>query len=889
LPATNGAGGIRKFVDSLPGLGVAHANNLGNYIPIATPDTNTFPGSDYYRIGVSEYHQKLHSDLPPSKLRGYRDLGPGSTGTNNYLGPLIIAQRDRSVRLWFTNMLPANSSLFLPVDTTYMGAGMGPGMATNNMELYSENRAVLHLHGGLTPWISDGTPHQWLTPAGETTSYRKGASFQNVPDMVGPGTPVPSPSDNDGVGTYYYPNQQSGRLLWYHDHSYGLTRLNVYAGEVAGYLIHDTNEDQLISTGVLPNNGGGVYEWGIPLIIQDKTFVPSAPELAAEDPLWNTNKWGGLGNLWFPHVYMPNQNPNDITGCNPMGRWDYGPWFWPPAPVTADLPTISGVPESFMDTAVVNGQAYPYLNVEPKVYRFRILNGCNDRNLNLQLYFADPTNHTVSDVNGDHWGTEVPMVEAVYDPSYPAGWPTDGRDGGVPNPAAVGPNMIQIGTEGGFLPAPAIIPNAPINYVYDRRNIVVLDVNQRALFMGPAERADIVLDFSKVPSGSTVILYNDAPAPVPAYDTRYDYYTGDPDQTPNGGAPTTQPGYGPNTRTIMQFRVKGTPSQSYNLAALQTALPAVFAATQPPIIVPEPQYSAVYQTSFPATYSRIQDNYLTYTPLGSATPTTVHMEPKAIQELFDPVYGRMNALLGVELPFTSMLTQTTIPFYYIDPVTEVVTNNQVQIWKITHNGVDTHTIHFHLFNVQLLNRVGWDGAIRPPEPNELGWKEAVRMNPLEDCIIAIQPQAPTLPWGIPHSIRPMDVTMPLGSTTGFMDISATNNSPITVTNAIVDFGWEYVWHCHLLGHEENDMMRPISFNIPEVAPNSPYGLTATSSGTSQVALVWTNASIDVVGITIQRAVGTGAFSTLATVGPTRTNYTDLNVAGGVTYKFRVIA
>ena len=56
-----------------------------------------------------------------------------------------------------------------------------------------------------------------------------------------------------------------------------------------------------------------------------------------------------------------------------------------------------------------------------------------------------------------------------------------------------------------------------------------------------------------------------------------------------------------------------------------------------------------------------------------------------------------------------------------------------QIWKITHNGVDTHPIHFHLFNVQVINRVGWDGTIRPPDPNELGWKETVRMNPLEDA------------------------------------------------------------------------------------------------------------------------------------------------------------
>ena len=94
---------------------------------------------------------------------------------------------------------------------------------------YSENRATLHLHGGVTPWISDGTPHQWITPAGETTDYPKGVSVRNVPDMPDPGP---------GAETFYYTNQQSARLMFYHDHAWGITRLNVYAGEAAGYLHH---------------------------------------------------------------------------------------------------------------------------------------------------------------------------------------------------------------------------------------------------------------------------------------------------------------------------------------------------------------------------------------------------------------------------------------------------------------------------------------------------------------------------------------------------------------------------------------------------------------------------------------------------------------------------
>jgi FtsP/CotA-like multicopper oxidase with cupredoxin domain len=782
---------LRKFVDSLPGLGPSATNNLGQYIPVAFADTNTYPGCDYYQIGLSDYKQKMHSDLPPTRLRGYRDLSPAADGTNHYLGPFIIAQRDRAVRIKFYDRLPTgtNGNLFLPVDTTVMGAGMGPQPASRNMpmSLYTQNRAVIHLHGGFTPWISDGTPHQWITPSGENTPYTNGVSQRNVPDMPNPGR---------GAATYYYPNQQSARLMFIHDHTYGMTRLNVYAGEAAGYLLTDPVEQGLVSAGIIPSEQ-------IPLIIQDKTFVPDAATLAATDPLWQTNLWGGYGSLWFPHVYMPNQDPNSFDGANPMGRWDYGPWFWPPqlsGTTPGDLmhttpPTLSIVPEAFMDTPMVNGTAYPYLKLQPKAYRFRILNICNDRTLNLQLYYVDPAHPT-----------EVKMVAAVPHPasdtSWPATWPTDGRDGGVPDPLTVGPPLIQIGTEGGMLPAPVVIPSTPINYIYNRRDIVVLNISTHALLLGPAERADVIVDFSQVPPGSKLILYNDAPAPVPAFDPRYDYYTGNPDQTDGGGAPTTPEGYGPNTRTIMQFQVNGTPAAPFDLAALNHSFPAAYAASQPGPVVPEVAYGAATNT-----YSTIFNNSLTFTPMGSAKAVTINFQPKAIQELFDP-YGRMNATLGVEIPRTTLTTQTTIPYGYIDPPTETISMGTPQIWKITHNGVDTHAIHFHLFNVQVINRVGWDGMVKPPDPNELGWKETVRMNPLEDVIVVFRPEAPWLPFSITNSVRPLDPTSRIGSTAGFMDVDPSGN-PVTVQNVMTDFGWEYAWHCHLLGHEENDMMRPI--------------------------------------------------------------------------------
>jgi FtsP/CotA-like multicopper oxidase with cupredoxin domain len=961
------SGGIRKFVDTLPGVpGFTFfgANNLGQYIPLAVPDTTTYPGSDYYEIAVVQYREQMHSDLPPTLLRGYVQLSttvvPGAqlplsnamldgttapiagyTGVDkpSYLGPVISAQRDRPVRILFRNLLPTGvaGDLFIPVDTTVMGSGMGP----DGVSMYSENRATLHLHGGLTPWISDGTPDQWTTPAGEGTPYPKGVSVSNVPDMPDPGP---------GAMTFFYTNQQSARLMFYHDHAFGITRLNVYSGEAAGYLLSDPAEQALVGS-VIPADQ-------IPLVIQDKTFVPQTDQLLAQDPTWDTSKYGGFGNLWFPHVYMPNQNPNDpgLTGANAMGRWDYALWFFPPyngllghgevanplctlgaggvgdpaglscttMPVVPGTPNPSLVPEGFMDTPLVNGTAYPVLNIDPKAYRFRILNAANDRSWNLSLYQAG-SNGPMWDANGnllDANAGEVPMVPAVPNAAipFPVDWTVasdgvpgtrpdilDGRASGVPNPANLGPGWIQLGTEGGVLPAVADIPPEPVGYQYNLRNIVVTNVTKHSLLLGPAERADVVVDFSQF-AGKTLILYNDSGAPVPAWDPRNDYYTGDPDFTFMGGAPSTLPGYGPNTRTVMQIHVAAAPvAPAFNEAALIAAVPALFAATQDKPIVPEAAYGPAYGTTYANQYVHIQDTSKTFVNIDGTTLPNFPLKPKAIQELFELDYGRMNATLGVEVPFTNAGNQTTIPLGYSEPVTEVMqpsdlgtqvgsTNDGTQIWKITHNGVDTHAIHFHLFNVQLINRVGWDGAIRPPDANELGWKETVRMSPLEDAIVALRPVAPKLPFGVPDSFRLIDPTRPLGAPINTFDVS--NGNPLTVPNALVNYHWEYVWHCHLLGHEENDMMRPIEFAVPSTPPAAPV----LSFTYGSIVLAWTDGTpgglplgdpSSEVGYTIWRAQETngtiGGYTKIAAPLANATTYTDIPPDPAQTYDYQVFA
>jgi len=684
------------------------------------------------------------------------------------------------------------------------------------------------------------------------------------------------------------------------------------------------------------------------------------------------------GDLWWPHVYMPAQNPYnpDMSGINMMGRWMYGPWFWPPTPLCFDAggtdpnavppycvsvatkpnpyydpacdpfggnldpnapivnfcqpPEIPGTPdvswgaEAFLDTMLVNGVAYPTMNVPAAQMRFRVLNASHDRFLNLQFYVASPiissitinnsgsgyTSEPTVTITGDGTGataaavvdldplsltfgqvvaidlltvgsgyttasvnltgggaktnaaataniysalTEVGMVPASATAGFPANWPTDGREGGAPDPTRRGPAIIQIASEGGFLPAPVLLNNQPVRWnmdptMFNVGNVLSVAEGGGTLFLAPAERADIVVDFTAF-AGKTLILYNDAPTAFPALDPHYHYYTGAPDRTDIGGAPAILPGVGPNIRTVMQIKVAGGgssdpgPVNAYNAATLD-ALKIAFKATagggslfknsQPPIIVGQRAYNSAYNLSFPGTWpnwglSRISDNSLSFMQTSGILVGNYPMKPKAIHDemggTFDD-YGRMSAKLGLEVPFSNAAISTFALQNFVDPATEILSPNVnlnvnadpngIQIWKITHNGVDTHPIHFHLFDVQVINRVGWDGFIRLPDENELGWKDTVRVSPLEDTIVALRPVTPIVPFSQPDSVRPLNPATPTGSMMGFSQIDPLTGAALATPtmNEIVSFNHEYVWHCHILSHEENDMMRPIVFQPP---------------------------------------------------------------------------
>ncbi|PWA06277.1 copper oxidase [Pueribacillus theae] len=367
---------------------------------------------------------------------------------------------------------------------------------------------------------------------------------------------------------YQYPNHQRASLLWYHDHAVGITRLNVYAGLAGLYLIRDEKEERL-------NLPKGDYE--IPLVIQDRSFN--------ED-----------GSLFYPDQ---------------------------PDPPIPNAPYPSVVPFFCGDTILVNGKVWPYLEVEPRKYRFRILNASNTRNFTLSL------------------------------------------DSGQP--------FYQIGSDGGLFSKP---------------------VKVESIDMHPAERVDIIVDFSRY-KGEEIILKNGSGCGGPV----------DPETDGN----------------VMQFRVKRT------LDTPDTS------------IIPK----------------QLDDLPL---PPKDAIQTVRNLKLIGSQDEF----GRPLLLLDNQM--------------WDDPVTEKPRVGDTEIWVFVNTTAFAHPMHVHLVQFQVLSHQAFDldhynetgnivftGPVMAPAPNNRGLKDTI--------------------------------TVPPGSVTKII----AKFSPYTGT---------YVWHCHILEHEDYDMMRP---------------------------------------------------------------------------------
>ena len=251
---------IAKFVDPV-------------YIPPLLRPAGQLGGAPLYMITMRQFTRRLHRDFPETTLWGYESSWPG---------PTVEARAGAPIYVWYRSELPETH--LLPVLPTIHGSE----------EFRPPVRTVVHLHGANVPPEFDGHPEAWFTP-GRTEA---GPTF--VTDL------------------YAYPNRQRAAALWYHDHTIGITRLNIYAGLAAFYLLRDAQEEAL----PLPR---GRFE--VPLLLQDRTFNPD-------------------GSLFYPAEFEP---------------------------------------EFFGETITVNGTVWPYLAVEPRRYRLRLLNGANARFFRLHF------------------------------------------------------------------------------------------------------------------------------------------------------------------------------------------------------------------------------------------------------------------------------------------------------------------------------------------------------------------------------------------------------------------------------------------------------------------------------------------------------------------------
>jgi len=653
-------GDIPKFEDPL-------------LIPPAMPRTGKIKQKrakniDYYEIAVRQFQQQiLPASYPATTVWSYGSVQyPGTVaegGSFNYPSFTIEAKWKKPVRVKWINDLVATNGEFLPhilpVDQTLHWANPPGGLA--NRDTRGSDPApymgpvpiVTHLHGAHTTEESDGYPEAWYLPdatnipanyAATGTFYDNFKAKYNLDWEL-------------GTATFSYGNDQRATTLWYHDHTLGMTRLNVYAGPAGFYILRGGPDDEVLDSGTglpatLPGpapalgDPPGMKYYEIPIVIQDRSFNDD-------------------GSLFYPdnRAFFEGLEPNQLQipfipdlACEDANN---------------DVPPIWN-PEFFGDSMVVNGNTWPYLEVEQRRYRFRFLNGCNSRFLILQL-----------------------------------------EDNAV--------GLWQIGADGGFLASP----------------VDINEVNAGQLLLGPAERADVIVDFSNIPVGTQITLLNLAP-----------------DEPFGGGVPGVDfdPADPNTTGQVMQFRVVTTTGLDDSTPPSQLMLPTIIPLT--PTVTRKVSLNEEESKSV-LVIEDANGNIVLDCDDSNAVP-----------------FGPTAALLGTVNP-----DNNSNPLLWSDEITENPLVGDTETWEIYNFTADAHPIHIHLVQFQVVDRQ----ALVTDEEG-----------------IAVQPAQL-----VPATNRP-----PEAWESGFKDTVITYPGEVARVKATFDYVGLYVWHCHILEHEDNEMMRP---------------------------------------------------------------------------------
>jgi spore coat protein A len=657
-------------------------------------------------------------------------LKPGQASRTSYIGPVIVATRNAPTEIKFVNSLgytdTAPDAYKYSTDQTLHWAdplnggmnmwnhmSMPPAFGSEGSKNYGESApapipAVPHLHGGYVPPQLDGGPDAWFTSDGQYI----GDGYYSRDDLLAKNYCI-----------YRYPNQQESTLVWFHDHTLGATRLNVYMGLAGAFLLTDSANDP-------PN-----LPVLVPLVVQDRMFDTT-------------------GELFFP----ADSAGGVLWALNPEHP------YW--------------VPEFIGDTIVVNGKTWPYMNVEAKRYTLMFINGSNAR------------------------GYEMSLVDPVS--------------------KNLGPALYVIATDGGFLDTPVKIdPTARGN---------------NKLVMLPGERYWVIVDFAGYQAG--VIGPNGA-----AYSGKWLIKNNAKAPYPGGASPN-----GATTGRIMQFIVTGLP-----------ALPdtSYDPSTGAPLRTPMVRLNQIAPTKVRAlTLNEIMG--MPVTAQDPVTGATVAYPGGPLEILVNNTKWDGQRITGIDTD-TGKYTMTPInPNWPTDPagnyLSEVPLEGTTEVWEIINTTADAHPIHTHLAQFQLLSRQAYNtnkytkayaaaftggfdftmnmpvgpgvfvpaygpplnydvpdingkyggnpditpylhGPLMGPLPQENGWKDTVVVFPGQVTRFAVR-------WG-PQNFP-------------------ATNPPEQSCLSFDPSGGGYVWHCHIVDHEDNEMMRPDAINPNPMAPPRTY-------------------------------------------------------------------
>jgi FtsP/CotA-like multicopper oxidase with cupredoxin domain len=633
---------------------------------------------------------------------------------DTYTGPVVVATRGAPAEFKFTNNLGTAKSTQLMawtnaidqslhwanpnlVDRYKTHTASDPTWVGNPDHYNGAIPAAVHLHGAEDPAAIDGGPDSWFTSSGQ-----HGAGFYSKDGNT-----------KNNYCIYRYLNVQEAAPIWFHDHTLGATRLNVYCGLAGAYLLIDPG--LALPPGL---NATGLRDGALGASSADDALIP----LVIQDRMFDTN-----GQLYFPtgpfDPISPSLNPEHV-------RW---------------------VPEFFGNTTCVNGKVWPYLEVKAQRYRFLIINGSNARTWALTFQ-----------------GNDSP--QAIW----------------------------QIATDQGYLDKP---------------------VSVDPLFIMPGERAEIIVDFGGLETDATLVLNNVGP------DEPFNGIQGDQDPAdPN------------TTGQVLQFRVISGAAET-DTSFDPAAGAAVRSGSAAIVRLVDPSAG----TLAPGVTSSLT-RLLTLTEIAREeiiTTDGVRWTGGPLEVLVNNT--RWSGRQPDDNDPNNMTSPADQPGWTADGLgnylSELPQEGATETWEIVNTTADGHPIHTHLAQFQLMNRQAFDadvygqiyaaafpggefkpgagppltyaptsgkyggnpdvtaalqGAAVPSNPNEEGWKDTV-LAPSHMVTRFVVRWAPS---DVPANTPPGSPLLRYA----FL--------PNDTVPGKAGASYDYVWHCHIVDHEDNEMMRP---------------------------------------------------------------------------------